>query len=292
MFAPESVVRRVNREAVLLLGGGRALLLQVAHPLVAAGVAAHSRFRSEPLGRLWRTLDLMLTIVFGAAAEAIAAVRAIDGVHARVQGVLDADVGRFARGARYDARDPELLLWVHATLIDSALVVFDRFVAPLDPAARSAYYEESKAIARLLGIPDALLCKEGPLTPEERIVVKQHAELSARIVEGMLAPDQVRWIRDHHEKPDGTGYPQGLSEGDIPDGAALLAVADAWDAMTAGRPYSAPKPVSSALSECIELVGCQFTKVAVGALMKLHAAGELDAAIGSLQPGAPLPDAQ
>src|SRR5437667_6481187 len=91
LFGPESVVWRVNREAVLLLGGGRALLLQVAHPLVAAAVAAQSRFQSEPLGRLWRTLDLMLTIVFGDVAHAVAAIRAIEAVHARVQGILDTD---------------------------------------------------------------------------------------------------------------------------------------------------------------------------------------------------------
>jgi uncharacterized protein (DUF2236 family) len=157
LFTPESVVRRVNREAVLLLGGGRALLLQVAHPLVAAGVAAHSHFRRDPFGRLWRTLDLMLTIVFGDLAQVAAAVRAIETVHARVHGVLEADTGRFPRGTPYAARDPELLLWVHATLVDSALLVFERFVAPLDLAARSAYYEESKAVGRLLGIPDRVL---------------------------------------------------------------------------------------------------------------------------------------
>src|SRR5216117_2677814 len=109
LFGPESVVRRVNREAVLLLGGGRALLLQVAHPLVAAGVAAHSRFRQRPLERLWRTLDLMLTLVFADAARAIGAVREIEHVHARVRGVLDAGVGPFARGTPYDASEPRLL---------------------------------------------------------------------------------------------------------------------------------------------------------------------------------------
>src|SRR5436309_8596940 len=88
LFGPGSVTWRVNREGALLLGGGRALLLQVAHPLVAAGVAAHSRFRSEPLTRLRRTLDRMLTIVFGDAVEALAAVRDIERVHSRVRGAL------------------------------------------------------------------------------------------------------------------------------------------------------------------------------------------------------------
>ncbi len=134
--------------------------MQVAHPLVAAGVAAHSRFRVEPLRRLWRTLDLMLTIVFGDGAEALAAVRAIENVHGRVRGVLAADVGPFPRGTPYDASDPRLLLWVHATLVDSALVAFDRFVGPLEASARAAYHEESKVVGRLLGIPEALLPRD------------------------------------------------------------------------------------------------------------------------------------
>ena len=144
----------------LQLGAGpfaEDLLLQVAHPLVAAGVAAHSRFRSEPLTRLRRTLDLMLTLVFADAAGTLRAVAEIERVHARVHGVLDADVGPFPGGTPYDANDPELLLWVHATLIDSTLHVYQRFVRPLSPAARATYYEESKRGARLLGIPERLI---------------------------------------------------------------------------------------------------------------------------------------
>src|SRR5439155_493306 len=81
-------------------GGGRALLLQVAHPLVAAGVAAHSEFRAHPLRRLWRTLDLMLTLAFADGATALGAVRSIEGVHPRVHGVLEAPSGPFPRGTR------------------------------------------------------------------------------------------------------------------------------------------------------------------------------------------------
>jgi uncharacterized protein (DUF2236 family) len=99
LFPPDSITRRVNREAVLLLGGGRALLLQVAHPLVAAGVAEHSRFEQEPLQRLVRTLQLTLAIVFGSAAEALAAVRGIERVHARVRGRLESACGLPRRDA-------------------------------------------------------------------------------------------------------------------------------------------------------------------------------------------------
>lgn len=154
LFGPRSVTWRVNREAVLLLGGGRALLLQVAHPLVAAGVAAHSNFRRDPLHRLYRTLDLTLTITFADAAAAIAAVRTIERAHTPVRGRLPEPVGPFARGTLYDAGDPALLFWVHATLVDTALLVYERFVAPLNLEDRTRYYEESKIAARLFGIPE------------------------------------------------------------------------------------------------------------------------------------------
>jgi len=157
LYGPDSVTWRINREAIILLGGGRALLLQVAHPLVAAGVAAHSNFRRAPLQRLWRTLDLMLTMTFADGLHAIAAVREIERRHARVRGTLDDDVGPFPRGTAYAANDPELLFWVHATLVDAALLVYERFVEPLPPATRRAYYEESKIGARLFGVPNRLI---------------------------------------------------------------------------------------------------------------------------------------
>ncbi len=162
------------------------------------------------------------------------------------------------------------------------------------PAERVMLLKEAALVHDVgkVGIPEAILLKPGPLTAEERAVVREHAELSARIVDGVLAPDQVEWIRDHHEQPDGSGYPHGLTEPEIPEGAALLALADAWDAMTAGRPYSAPKSVDVALGECARLVGSQFTKTAVGALMKLHAVGDLDEATSQMPPAAPLHDVQ
>lgn len=152
LYGPASVTWRVNREVTLLLGGGRALLMQLAHPLVAAGVAAHSNFQREPLTRLWRTLQLSLTTVFGDAASALRAVRAIERVHDHIHGRLAATAGPFKKGTRYDAHDPQLLLWVHSTLVDSALLVYEQFVAPLPSAERRAYYEESKIGARLFGI--------------------------------------------------------------------------------------------------------------------------------------------
>jgi uncharacterized protein (DUF2236 family) len=156
-YGPDSLTWRLTRERALLLGGPRALLLQLAHPLVAAGVADHSSFASDPLRRLRRTLDATLAIVFGAAAVAEAAAAGVNAVHAAVHGVLPEAAGRFAAGAPYDARDPDLLLWVHATLIDTTLEVYARFVHPLSADEAERAYEESKVAARLLLVPDEII---------------------------------------------------------------------------------------------------------------------------------------
>jgi uncharacterized protein (DUF2236 family) len=139
---------RVHRERVLLVGGQRALVMQLAHPKVAAGVAAHSDFPARALERLRRTLDLTLATVFGSEREAEDATAGIRAVHDRVVGV-----GREA-GA-YAANDPELLLWVNATLIDSTMLVYDRFVRALSEEDWNRYYEETRLSAPLFGIPSS-----------------------------------------------------------------------------------------------------------------------------------------
>ncbi|HMC43234.1 MAG TPA: oxygenase MpaB family protein [Acidimicrobiales bacterium] len=141
LFGPEAVVRRVDAEAALLLGGGRALLMQLAHPLVARGVAEHSDFAKNPFARLQRTLDATYTMVFGTADQARAAAARINAVHDRVV------------GAGYRAREPKLILWVHATLVDTALRVHARFLGPLPGDDAERYYEESTLLAELLGVP-------------------------------------------------------------------------------------------------------------------------------------------
>src|SRR5947208_2400054 len=146
MFGPGSMTWRVNGEAVLLLGGGRALILQVAHPKVAAGVAEFSDYREDPWGRLYRTLELTLKIVFGDPQASRAASQRLSAVHRRVAGSDD-------RGDRYRALDPELLLWVHATLIDTSLTVYQRYVTALTPRELDRYYDEMKALGEAYAIP-------------------------------------------------------------------------------------------------------------------------------------------
>jgi uncharacterized protein (DUF2236 family) len=135
------VTRRINSESVLLLAGGRALLMQLAHPAVAAGVDEHSDFRRRPLARLLRTLELTLTLTFGDRREALAAAHAINRTH---QGV---------RGDGYSATEPRLLFWVQATLIDSAVVAYQTFVGRLQAQERDEYLAEAQTVGRLLGVP-------------------------------------------------------------------------------------------------------------------------------------------
>jgi uncharacterized protein (DUF2236 family) len=153
LFGPGSLTWRVNREGVLLLGGGAALTLQVAHPLVAAGVAEHSNYREDPWGRLYRTLDLTTKIVFGSSDVAEEASQRIKHVHGRVKGVTKEDGGRYPAGTEYDARNPELLMWVHATLVRTSLDVYTRYVGPLSIADQRGYYEEQKLLGEKFGIP-------------------------------------------------------------------------------------------------------------------------------------------
>ena len=141
----------------MLLGGPRALVLQLAHPLVAAGVADHSGFAADPLSRLRRTLDSTMAMVFGTRAEADAAAGKINNVHGFVHGTLPEDAGRYRAGTPYDAKAPDLLLWVHATLVDTTFTVYTRFVGPLMARELEDAYEESKIAARLLGTPDDII---------------------------------------------------------------------------------------------------------------------------------------
>lgn len=143
LYADDSITRRVSRENILLLGGGRALLMQLAHPKVALGVDEHSDFRRNPIRRLRRTVRMTMAIVFGDRETALAAARAVNQTHGKV------------RGQGYRALDPDLLMWVHATLVDSALVTYGTFVRRLSAGEREAFYQESRVLGELLGIPAA-----------------------------------------------------------------------------------------------------------------------------------------
>jgi uncharacterized protein (DUF2236 family) len=120
---------------------------------VAAAVADHSRFAQDPFERLRATMDAVLAISFGDGAQARAAASRVGATHRRVKGSLPEAVGSFGAGSAYDASDPELAMWVHATLVHTALEAFALLVGPLSASERSAYYREAKRFARLFGVP-------------------------------------------------------------------------------------------------------------------------------------------
>jgi uncharacterized protein (DUF2236 family) len=141
LFGPDSIIWRVNRESAVTLAGTCAILMQFAHPKVAAGVRDHSSYQVDAAGRLRRTLDLTMAIVFGPRRAAMQAVRTINSRH------------RAVRGPGYAATDPQLLLWVQATLVYSAIHGYRALVGPLTDAEADQYYQDTKEIGVLLGVP-------------------------------------------------------------------------------------------------------------------------------------------
>jgi len=162
LFGPASLSWRINRESALFLGAGRASLLQLAHPWVAAALDQHSNLRSDPLGRFHKTFRVIFTMVFGTLDQALAASRFLYGLHTRIQGELSTAVARYPQGSRYEANEARALLWVYATLIDSALLAHDFVLPPLSNAERQTYYDESRRMAALFGIPPSMLPPDWP----------------------------------------------------------------------------------------------------------------------------------
>ncbi len=150
---------QLNREATLLLGAGpRALLMQLAHPLIAEGVDQHSDFRADPWRRLRGTLRSYLAIVYGTGMTARAEIRRLNTLHRGVTGPIRDAAARMHTGATsYDARDPILAMWVHATLIDATLVAHGAWIRPLSHDEHARFYAETRPIGRAFGIPETVL---------------------------------------------------------------------------------------------------------------------------------------
>lgn len=139
-YGPHSMMWRINREAVLLGAGPAALLLQIAHPSVARGVAEHSTFESDPFARLHGTLRTTMDLVFGDGRAAERAVRRLNGIHAGV------------RGEGYRALDPALLLWVQVTLIVTSVAAYERWVKPLSDGEKDQFWHEARTVGVRMGI--------------------------------------------------------------------------------------------------------------------------------------------
>jgi len=154
-FHDSSMLRRIHREMAVAFSGPRALLMQATHPVAFEGFFAHTGALDEPYKRLARTAQVLDTIGFGSREDADRATRRVRAMHRQVRGELAQPAGRFPAGTPYAADDPVLLLWVLATLVDSALVVYERYVASLSHAQREAYWQDYRVIGALFGLKDA-----------------------------------------------------------------------------------------------------------------------------------------
>jgi uncharacterized protein (DUF2236 family) len=220
-FQPESVIRRVgNSPLVPLLGGGPAVLLQVAHPLVAVGVVRHSDYRSDLWRRLLRTLRALYLIVYGSKEEAEAAGAAVQAVHAHVHGRTSERLGRFPAGTPYTASDPALMLWVHATLVETSLAAYGRFVRRLTSDEEERHYREMAIVGRLFGTPASVIPASladfreymgAQLSGPDLCVTNPAREVAAVILEARLPPP-LRLIGPAHRLSSAALLPVRLRE--------------------------------------------------------------------------------
>lgn len=152
IFGPGSISWRINRESALFLAAGRAALLQLAHPWVAAAIAQHSRTLDDPIGRFHHTFRVIFTMVFGPMENAFASARQLHRLHQKIAGVLPEGAGCFAQGTVYEANEVSALRWVYATLVDSALTAYELLLPPLSDIEKEKYFAESLRMAALFGI--------------------------------------------------------------------------------------------------------------------------------------------
>jgi uncharacterized protein (DUF2236 family) len=160
VFGPDNVTWQVHREAALFLGAGRALLLQLAHPWVSAGIADQSQVFADPLGRFHRTFNIVFTMVFGTRDQAIAVARRLYRRHAMVAGEMPESAGPFVIGSRYQANETAALRWVHATLVETAVLAHDLALPALSEPERERYWAEARLFASLFGIPQDQLAPD------------------------------------------------------------------------------------------------------------------------------------
>ncbi len=159
-FRPDGLVWQVNRERILRLGGLRAILMQLAHPRIAQGVAEHSRFQKNPLGRYLRTMRVVQDILFGRTGTVLRQAARVYAIHDRVRGTISERSAGPSGGTcprRYVATDPDLLMWVYATLLDSLVFTHDTLFQPLGEEKWDQLYREGQPFAYLFGIPQAQL---------------------------------------------------------------------------------------------------------------------------------------
>lgn len=157
IFGPASISWSIHRESALFLAAGRAALLQLAHPWVATAIQQHSNVLNDPVARFHNTFRVVFTMFFGALDQALASSRYLYRLHAGIQGEIPETVAAYSQGSRYQANEVNALLWVYATLIESAVLAYESILRPLTTEERDHYYAEIKTFAALFGIPCEVL---------------------------------------------------------------------------------------------------------------------------------------
>ncbi len=190
VLGPASTAWQLAGDLVVFAGGGRAALLQLAHPFVAHAIADHSSTRADIAGRFQRTFRHVFAMAFGDLDDAFEAARRVHGIHARIHGVLHDAVGAYPAGTVYHANDAAALRWVHATLVDTVIAVRERLVGPLPAHARDAFVRDHNRFARLFAIPAAML--PGDWAAHRAYVADMVA--SRRLVVAPCARDMARFL--------------------------------------------------------------------------------------------------
>ncbi|TMQ15687.1 MAG: DUF2236 domain-containing protein [Deltaproteobacteria bacterium] len=190
LFGPRSTAWRIGGDVAVFLGGGRAALLQLAHPMVAHAIAQHSHTRADVAGRFQRTFRHVFAMVFGDLDDAFAAARRVHAIHTTIHGEIPEAVGGWPAGAPYHANDADALRWVHATLVDTTLVVREQLDGPLPEALKDDYVVEMNRFAALFGIPHALR----PRSHREHAAYMRDMIASDRIAVAPCARDMARFL--------------------------------------------------------------------------------------------------
>ena len=162
LFGPDSRLWSINRNTAMFLGSGRAALLQLAHPWVAKAIEDHSQTLTDPYARFQRTFGQIFAMVFGDLDSALAAARRVHALHGTIRGGLGEHAGRWPEGSPYQANEAAALMWVHATLWETSVTVFEAFIRPLAEEEKEAYYQETLLFGQLFGLSRATMPKDWP----------------------------------------------------------------------------------------------------------------------------------
>jgi len=205
VFGPASTIWQIDREAVVFLAAGRSLLMQLAHPWVATAIAEHSSTLADPIGRFHRTFQIVFTLVFGSLDQAQATSRRLHQRHASIRGAISETTGSYPLGSPYFANEVSALMWVHATLVDTALRAYELVLPPVTAETRDRYYTECRVMGALFGIPLEAQPTDwgafenyvqGTLASDALAVGPTGREIARRVLAGAGRVPIPRWYRD------------------------------------------------------------------------------------------------